>query len=448
MDRPLAVRVRNVEKTFHIPRRQMHTLKERALHPFRSTEHDVLRALDDVSFEVGDGEFFGIVGRNGSGKSTLLKCLAGIYAHDAGSIAVAGRLAPFIELGVGFNMSLTARDNVVINAVMMGLSPREARGRFDEIVAFAELEDFVDLELKNYSSGMQVRLAFAVMVQADADVMLIDEVLAVGDAAFQQKCLDEFRRLRDAGRTVVLVTHDMGMVGRFCHRALLLEGGRVREIGDPGDVGRHYLELNFDRRAEVAAAAEEPVEPAPAGATLAAIAVDDAVAHGTPIVVRLDVDVHRNVDDAHLTLWVDADDGRRVFGCSQELGSITGRRAPRGPPAGRQPPALGPLPHRLVARARARRRALRGLPGTRRGRRRLRRRHRRRHRGRRPRARGRAARRWRSSGDRRCARSTARRRSAAAGGASAASPGSSRSPSSASPTSARRSATCGRSCGR
>jgi len=342
MDRPLAVRVRNVEKTFLIPRRQMHTLKERALHPFRSTEHDVLRALDDVSFEVGDGEFFGIVGRNGSGKSTLLKCLAGIYAHDAGSIAVAGRLAPFIELGVGFNMSLTARDNVVINAVMMGLSPREARGRFDEIVAFAELEDFVDLELKNYSSGMQVRLAFAVMVQADADVMLIDEVLAVGDAAFQQKCLDEFRRLRDTGRTVVLVTHDMGMVERFCHRALLLEGGRVREIGDPGDVGRHYLELNFDRRAEVAAAAaDEPVEPAPAGATLAAIAVDDAVAHGTPIVVRLDVDVHRNVDDAHLTLWVDADDGRRVFGCSQELGSI---------PAG----------ERLAARLRADNRLLSG----------------------------------------------------------------------------------------
>ncbi|MFA4928904.1 MAG: ABC transporter ATP-binding protein, partial [Patulibacter sp.] len=218
---------------------------ERALHPFRSTDYREYPVLKDISFEVGRGEFFGIVGRNGSGKSTLLKCMAGIYRPERGRIQVAGRLAPFIELGVGFNPDLTALDNVVINGVMMGLSPREARRRFDEIIAFAELEDYLDLKLKNYSSGMQVRLAFSVMVQASADVLLIDEVLAVGDAAFQQKCLDVFYRLRDEGRTIILVTHDMAAVERFCHRAMFLQDGDIRMIGDPAEVGRAYLASNF-----------------------------------------------------------------------------------------------------------------------------------------------------------------------------------------------------------
>src|SRR4051794_29923182 len=239
-----AIEVRDLDKTFRIPKEQISTFKERALHPFRRTRHDELHVLRGISFDVLEGEFFGIVGRNGSGKSTLLKCLAGIYGADAGQIRVAGRLSPFIELGVGFNPDLTARDNVVINAVMMGLTPREARARFDEIIEFAELEDFVDLRLKNYSSGMQVRLAFAVMVQSGAEVLLIDEVLAVGDAAFQQRCLDEFGRLRREGRTIVLVTHDMEMVARFCHRAMLITSGEIEMIGDPSRVGQRYLERN------------------------------------------------------------------------------------------------------------------------------------------------------------------------------------------------------------
>ncbi len=159
----------------------------------------MLQAVDDVTVDVGQGEFFGIVGRNGSGKSTLLKCLAGIYNADGGTIEVRGRLSPFIELGVGFNPDLIARDNVIINGIMLGLSRREALARFDDIVAFAELEEFMDLKLKNYSSGMHVRLAFAVAIQVDADVVLIDEVLAVGDASFQQKCYDEFARLKRQG---------------------------------------------------------------------------------------------------------------------------------------------------------------------------------------------------------------------------------------------------------
>ena len=242
-----AVVVDGVSKTFRLPHERVHTIKERALHPLRRSDHDTLHALRDVSFAVEDGEFFGIVGRNGSGKSTLLKCLAAIYATDAGRIYVNGRLSTFIELGVGFNNDLPARDNVLVNATMLGLSPREARRRYDAIIDFAELHDFEDLKLKNYSSGMEVRLAFSVMMQVDAEILLIDEVLAVGDAAFQQKCFDAFGRIRREGRTVLLVTHDMGNVQRFCDRALLLEHGALVELGDPDRVANRYLRVNFER---------------------------------------------------------------------------------------------------------------------------------------------------------------------------------------------------------
>jgi ABC-type polysaccharide/polyol phosphate transport system ATPase subunit len=236
-----------VSKTFQMPRERVHTLKERALHPFRRAGSDPLEALRNVSFAVDQGEFFGIVGRNGSGKSTLLKCLAGIYRVDAGRIFVNGRMSTFIELGVGFNPDLAAYDNVVMNAIMLGVPPREARNRFEEIIAFAELEEFVDLKIKNYSSGMLVRLAFSTAIQADADILLIDEVLAVGDAAFQQKCFDVFYRLRDEGKTILFVTHDMGSVVRFCHRALLLERGEVVTIDEPSPAAERYLAVNFGR---------------------------------------------------------------------------------------------------------------------------------------------------------------------------------------------------------
>jgi len=243
---PIVVQARGVSKTFRIPEDRVDSLKERAVHPLRRSEFRELNALRDISFEIRRGEFFGIVGRNGSGKSTLLKILASIYRADAGSIRMAGRVAPFIELGVGFNPDLTARDNVQLNGVMMGLSRQEARRRLDAVLDFAELEDFAELKLKNYSSGMMVRLAFATMLQADTEIMLIDEVLAVGDASFQQKCTDVFHDMRDSDKTVVLVTHDMGAIDTYCSRAMLIDSGDIKQIGDPNLVATDYLKLNFD----------------------------------------------------------------------------------------------------------------------------------------------------------------------------------------------------------
>jgi ABC-type polysaccharide/polyol phosphate transport system ATPase subunit len=312
---PTAIRVTGLSKTFRVPEHRVHTLKERAMHPLRRTKFDVFQVLREIDFEVTTGEFFGIVGRNGSGKSTLLKCMAGIYGADTGFIEVAGRLSPFIELGVGFNPDLTARDNVVINAVMMGLTPREARARLDDIIAFAELERFVDQKLKNYSSGMQVRLAFSVMVQSDPDVMLIDEVLAVGDAAFQQKCIDVFYRLRSEGKTIVLVTHEMGLVERFCHRAMKLSGGDITHIGDPAEVGRAYMSENF------ATYASDPREASasPEVSLVDASVTDhrgervDAIGYGEWMALNVVVEARDVIEAPAVTLWLTNEEGTRVF---------------------------------------------------------------------------------------------------------------------------------------
>lgn len=239
------IEVRDVSKTFRIPEHRVDSFKERAVHPLRRIQYRTLQALQGVSFEVHQGEFFGIVGRNGSGKSTLLKIMASIYRADAGRVRMAGRVAPFIELGVGMNPELTAWENGILNGVLMGLTRREAQRRLAAVIEFAELEEFADLRLKNYSSGMLIRFAFAVMVQADADVMLIDEVLAVGDASFAQKCMDVFHQRREAGKTVVLVTHDMATVQSMCHRAMLLEDGQIQYLGDPDATALRYYRMNF-----------------------------------------------------------------------------------------------------------------------------------------------------------------------------------------------------------
>jgi ABC-2 type transport system ATP-binding protein len=242
---PPSIEVSRISKTFRIPVHRYETFKQRALHPLRRTAHRELRVLKDITFQVPEGEFLGVIGRNGSGKSTLLKLLASVYRPDSGGIRVAGTIAPIIELGVGFQPELAAYDNVILNGLMLGLTPREARRRFDAVIDFAELREFVDMKLKNYSSGMRVRLAFAIAMQTDPDVLLLDEVLAVGDAGFQQRCQEAFEEIkRKRNKTVLLVTHGMAHIERHCDRALLLEDGRIAEIGDPVEVGQRYLELS------------------------------------------------------------------------------------------------------------------------------------------------------------------------------------------------------------
>jgi ABC-2 type transport system ATP-binding protein len=260
---PVVIETRNVFKSFRIPEHRVDTLKERVTHPFRPGDYRELHALRDITFDVHKGEFFGIVGRNGSGKSTLLKIMASIYRPDAGRVRMAGRVAPFIELGVGFNPELTARENVVLNGVLYGLTIREGRRRLDAVLDFSDLHDFADLKLKNYSSGMVVRLAFSIMAQADADIMLIDEVLAVGDAAFAQKCMDVFYERRNRGKTIVLVTHDMATVQTMCDRALLLEDGVPEYLGEAEVAALQYYRRNFGGEAGNAepAAAIDPTAP-------------------------------------------------------------------------------------------------------------------------------------------------------------------------------------------
>ena len=237
-----AIEVVGVSKTFLIPHEQRLRLKEYFAHPLRRTTYERNEALKDVSFEVAKGEFFGIVGPNGCGKSTLLKILARIYRADAGIVQIHGKLSPFIELGVGFNFELSARDNIEINGMLLGLTPRELSARFDDILAFAELERFVDQQLKNYSTGMLLRLAYAIAIQVPFDILLLDEVLAVGDASFQAKCFETFERMRAEGKTIILVSHDLDSITRFCDRALFLANGSIQRIGEPDDVLDAYRE--------------------------------------------------------------------------------------------------------------------------------------------------------------------------------------------------------------
>ncbi|HEQ9960732.1 TPA: ABC transporter ATP-binding protein [Streptococcus pyogenes] len=241
INREIAVKVQHVSKTFKLPTEATKSFRMTLVNRLRGikgfTEQHVLK---DINFDVYKGDFFGIVGRNGSGKSTLLKIISQIYVPEKGQVTVDGKMVSFIELGVGFNPELTGRENVYMNGAMLGFTKDEVDDMYNDIVDFAELHHFMNQKLKNYSSGMQVRLAFSVAIKAQGDVLILDEVLAVGDEAFQRKCNDYFMERKDSGKTTILVTHDMGAVKKYCNRAVLIEDGLVKAYGEPFDVANQY----------------------------------------------------------------------------------------------------------------------------------------------------------------------------------------------------------------
>lgn len=259
-NKEIAVTVDHVSKSFKLPTEATKSFRTALVNRFKGikgyTEQHVLR---DISFDVYKGDFFGIVGRNGSGKSTLLKIISQIYVPEKGQVTVEGKMVSFIELGVGFNPELTGRENVYMNGAMLGFTTEEVDDMYDDIVDFAELHDFMNQKLKNYSSGMQVRLAFSVAIKAQGDVLILDEVLAVGDEAFQRKCNDYFMERKESGKTTILVTHDMGAVKKYCNRAVLIENGLVKAYGEPFDVANQYSVDNTELKNDEQGAVAEPV---------------------------------------------------------------------------------------------------------------------------------------------------------------------------------------------
>ncbi|MGT2784729.1 ABC transporter ATP-binding protein [Streptococcus merionis] len=241
MDKQIAVRVDHVSKYFKLPTETTQSLRTALVNRFKGIKgYKEQHVLRDITFDVEEGDFFGILGRNGSGKSTLLKIISQIYEPEKGSITVNGKMVSFIELGVGFNPELTGRENVYLNGAMLGFTTQEIDAMYEDIVDFAELHEFMNQKLKNYSSGMQVRLAFSVAIKAQGDILILDEVLAVGDEAFQRKCNDYFLERKDSGKTTILVTHDMGAVKKYCNKAILIEDGLIKAQGDPYDVANQY----------------------------------------------------------------------------------------------------------------------------------------------------------------------------------------------------------------
>ena len=243
----IALKVEHVSKSFRLPTEKASGIKQAFINRMHGkTGYTKQEVLKDISFEINKGDFFGIVGRNGSGKSTLLKLISQIYTPDSGKITINGSLVPFIELGVGFNPELTGRENVYLNGAMLGFSEEEVDVMYDEIVEFAELHDFMDQKLKNYSSGMQVRLAFSVAIKAQGDILVLDEILAVGDEAFQRKCYSYFAQLKRDKKTVILVTHAMDNITRFCNKAIMIEDGEIIESGSVKTVSERYVQSNSE----------------------------------------------------------------------------------------------------------------------------------------------------------------------------------------------------------
>lgn len=332
---PSAISVKNISKTFIVPHEKISTLKGVFASLFKKKRNDVLRALNDVSFEIKKGEFFGIVGRNGSGKSTLLKILAGVYTAGTGSIEVNGAISPFLELGIGFNMELSGRDNIYLNATVLGMTTKEINEKFSDIVAFSELERFIDQKLKNYSSGMQMRLAFSVAIHTNRDILLMDEVLAVGDSNFQSKCINEFMKHRALGRTIIFVTHDIYTVQKYCDRAMLLRDGMIVKIGIPEDVCNEYIYQNMDdeqkrlfQEQALSAVAGVAVDKAGEKKLVEILSADfldaageerDVFQTGEAFRIRVKFRAYKKIPILHIGVGIHAVSGGQVFGYNTQM---------------------------------------------------------------------------------------------------------------------------------
>lgn len=308
----IAISIKNVSKDFHLPHEKHTSIKGTIVNLFKSKDKDVdtQHVLKNVSFNIYKGEFLGIVGRNGSGKSTLLKIISEIYRPTKGDVEVFGKLVPFIELGVGFNPELTGRENVYLNGALLGYSKHEVDERYDRIVQFAELEEFMDQKLKNYSSGMQVRLAFSVAIQADGDILVLDEVLAVGDEAFQRKCYSYFAQLKREKKTVVLVTHSMDSVQAFCDRAVLIDKDRDTETGTPITIAQIYRQLN-DRDSVTVNAKKDGIKRAK-GTRYVDMDIDHELTDGKHV-FDITVSPRQAMDDPIVAFGIYRESGEQVY---------------------------------------------------------------------------------------------------------------------------------------
>ena len=248
-----SIQFEDVVQRFRVIQERHDTLREAfaKIRKRRTTYHE-FEAVQHVSFQISKGEVVGIIGRNGSGKSTILKLVAGVYAPTSGRVEVNGSIAPLIELGAGFHHELTGRENILLNGLLLGLSKRQVQEREAKIIEFAELGEFIDSPIKQYSSGMYMRLAFSVATEVDPDILIVDEILSVGDGGFREKCLDRIRQFRDAGKTILMVSHDMATMSGFCSRLLLVHQGQLIEDGEPSSVVRRYQELLTNSQAAMA----------------------------------------------------------------------------------------------------------------------------------------------------------------------------------------------------
>lgn len=309
----IALEVKHVSKSFRLPTEQSNGIKQAFINWTKGVKgYKEQHVLKDISFTVEKGDFFGIVGRNGSGKSTLLKLISQIYTPDKGKIVVNGKLVPFIELGVGFNPELTGRENIYLNGALLGFSHDEMSAMYEDIVKFAELEEFMDQKLKNYSSGMQVRLAFSIAIKAQGDILVLDEVLAVGDEAFQRKCFSYFAELKRENKTVVLVTHSMDSVQRFCNKAILIDKGHRFIQGSSAEVASIYRELNADEDS-VAQATIDEEEEGTNGSEYVDISCSSSFKDADLVSVDLRVSPRQRLEDVVVTLCIIRDTGEEVF---------------------------------------------------------------------------------------------------------------------------------------